>query len=126
MPQSAYVQRIESGVIFGLFTDKGLEGTLAYDRETGINARHRAGIHAVYIRKALRGKGGIDLLIKAAVERARADGVVQLELAVVESNDRAYDAYVRNGFGRFAVVPRAILHKAQYLDEILLIRRLDG
>lgn len=126
MPQSAYVKRIESGVLYGLFTDNGLEGTLAYDRDDGFNARHRAGIHAVYIRKTLRGKGGIDLLIRAAVELAQTDGVVQLELGVTETNTRAYDAYVRNGFGRYAVIPRAILFKGRYLDEIQLIRKLDG
>ncbi len=125
LPQSAYVRRIEDGVLFGLFTDKGLEGLLAYDRETGENALHRAGIHAVYIRKKLRGQGGLELLLRAAVERARADGVVQLELAVAETNSRAHDAYARNGFVRYAVTPRAMLFKGRFLDEILLIRRLD-
>ncbi len=125
LPRSAYVARIESGVIFGLFVEGRLEGMLALDPETGGNARHRAGIHAVYIRKTLRGKGGIDLLLRAAVDRARELGIAQLELAVVETNTRAQDAYVRNGFARFGVTPRAILFKGRYLDEILLIRRLD-
>lgn len=125
LPQSAYIKRIEDGVLFGLFTENGLEGTLAYDRENGLNARHRAGIHAVYIRKKLRGRGGLEMLLRAAVERARADGVVQLELSVVETNARAHDAYARNGFVRYAVSPRAILFKGRFLDEILLIRRLD-
>jgi ribosomal protein S18 acetylase RimI-like enzyme len=126
LPQAAYVARIEDGVIFGLFTEKGLDGILAYDRLKGGHERHRAGIHAVYVRKPLRGKGGADLLLSACVERARADGVVQLELAVAETNTRAQDFYARHGFARYAVSPRALLVKNRYLDELHLIRRLDA
>ncbi|MBI1415670.1 MAG: GNAT family N-acetyltransferase [Limimaricola sp.] len=125
LPESAYVQRIEGSVIFGLFTDKGLEGILAYDRERGGNCRHRAGLHAIYVRKGLRGKGGADMLMQAAIARARADGVVQLELSVSETNARAYDFYWRHGFVRYAVSPRALLVKDRYLDELNLCKRLD-
>lgn len=124
--QADYIRRIEDGVIFGLFTEKGLGGLLAYDREKGGNARHRAGIHAVYLRKDLRGRGAIDQLIAAAVEQARRDGVTQLELAISESNARAGAAYARNGFVRYAVTPRALLVDGRYLDEIHMIRRLDS
>jgi GNAT superfamily N-acetyltransferase len=125
LPESAYAARIEDGVIFGLWTDAGLQGTLAYDREKGGNARHRAGIHAVYVRDAMRGRGGIDSLIAAAVDLAGNDGVTQLEMAVVETNERALGAYLRNGFVRFAVTPRAVLYDGRHLDEVHLMRRLD-
>ena len=126
LPQSAYIRRIEEGVIFGLFTAKGLEGLMAYDRETGGNARHRASLHAVYIRKALRGSGAADLLLDAAVARAEADRVVQLELSVAEDNARALAFYTGRGFSRIGVVPRALEVGGRFVDEILLMRRLDG
>lgn len=125
LPESRYIQRLENGVVFGLWTEKGLEGLLAYDREDGHNARHRASLHAVYVRKRLRGKGAVDLLIEAAIAQGRADGLAQIELSVAETNTRAYDAYARHGFVRFGVIPRALLVKGRYVDEIQLIRRLD-
>ena len=125
-PQRAYIARIEDGVIFGLFTAKGLEGTLSYDRRKGGNDRHRAGIHTVYLREALRGSGAAKLMLDAAIDRARADGVAQIELAVIEDNPRAAAFYARNGFVRYAVTPRALLVDGRYRDQVDLIRRLDG
>ncbi|GGL63380.1 GNAT family N-acetyltransferase [Wenxinia marina] len=125
LPLSAYVRRIEDGVIFGLWTDRGLEGLLAYDRDKGGNARHRASLHAVYVRDTLRGQGAGEALLDAAVERATADGVRQLELTVAEDNDGAIAFYARHGFEEYARLPRALYVDGAFVDEIAMVRRLD-
>ncbi len=117
LPESAYVARIEDGVIFGLFTEAGLEGIMAYDREKGGNARHRAGVHAVYVRESLRGTGAADLLMQALIDRAKADCLRQIELSVSESGQRAYQFYLRHGFVRIGETPRALLVNGRFLDE---------
>ncbi len=122
----AFTCRIESGVLFGLFAQETLQGTLAYDREAGGNARHRAGIHAVYLRPEIRGQGGIDRLLRAAIAQARQEGVIQLELAVAHTSLGAIRAYRRNGFVQFATTPRAILSDGVFHDELHMILRLEG
>lgn len=126
LPLSRYVARIEGCVVFGLFTEAGLEGILAYDREGGGNARHRAAIQSVYVRGHLRGTGAVDALLKAAIAQGRAEGVVQLELSVAVGNTAAIAAYARHGFERVAVWPRALCHGGRYEDEALMILRLEG
>lgn len=126
MPNSAFVERIRSGVVFGLFTDKGLEGLLAYEREKGGNTRHRASLYTIYVRKSLRGSAAADMLMEAAIAQARADKVVQLELLVSETNSRAQAFYRRHGFEPYAVIPRALCVKGQYVDEVCMVLNLDA
>ena len=126
LPLEAYAARIESCVLFGLWTDAGLQGTLAYDREAGGNARHRAGIHAVYVRAALRGSGAIDALMQAAIAQARVDGLAQLELTVSADNAPAVAAYARLGFVQVAVWPRALCVAGRFVDEVVMVLALDG
>ncbi|SMY08014.1 GNAT family N-acetyltransferase [Flavimaricola marinus] len=123
-PLSAYVDRIESAVIFGLFTDKGLEGLLAYTRETG-NAAHRAALNAAYVRETRRGSGAFAAMLEAALDQARADGVAQVELMVSVENAAAKAAYARAGFEVAAIWPRALCVEGRYVDEALMIRRMD-
>lgn len=125
LPLDHYEQRIDRAVLIGLFKGADLVGTLAYDREMGGNARHRVGIHAVYIDASVRGQGGIDLLVSAAVDQGMRDGVLQLELSVSETNKRAFAAYVRLRFEQTGVTPRASLIDGRFLDEIQMVRRLD-
>ncbi|MDG1116502.1 MAG: GNAT family N-acetyltransferase [Flavimaricola sp.] len=137
-PIEHYLSRIDDGGIFGLFVDELLQGILAYDRETGGNARHRASLHAAYVRPPLRGKGAIDALVGAVVARGRSDGLAQLELTVAADHPAAEAAYRRCGFVPVARFPRAMVRSgvepemggqaAQdgYVDEILMILALDG
>ncbi|SHI61947.1 GNAT family N-acetyltransferase [Wenxinia saemankumensis] len=124
-PNGAFVARLEQGTVFGLWTGRGLEGTLAYAREAGGNTRHRATITTLYLRERLRGQGGAEALMEAAIARARADGVAQLELTVAEGNAVARRFYARSGFEEVARLPRALRVAGRDMDEILLILRLD-
>ncbi len=124
LPLSHYIDRIEGGLLLGLWADEGLQGILAYDRDMGGNALHRAALHAVYLRPAVRGTGAFDRLIAAAVAQARADGVTQLELAVSQGNTRARNAYARLGFAQYGMTPRALRIDGRYVDEILMMRQI--
>lgn len=125
LPLSAYVARIEDGTVFGLFTPRGLEGLLAYDREKGGHARHRASLHAAYVREGLRGTGAVDALIAAVLDRARADALTQIELTVSEDNAPARAVCRRHGFVETGVLPRALCIDGAFLDEVAMVLRLD-
>lgn len=124
-PLTDYVARIEGSVIFGLFAQNDLAGLLAYTQETG-NGAHRAALNAVYVRQKLRGRGATDALVEAAIEQARADGVVQLELSVSVENAAAMAAYARSGFVAAAHWPRALAIEGRFVDEALMILVLDS
>ena|GEM_PF-4875365 len=120
--------------IFGLFLDGLLQGILAYDREAGGNARHRASLHAAHVRPPLRGKGAIDALVNAVVARGRSDALAQLELTVAADHPAAEAAYRHCGFVPVARLPRAMVRltgqgtaaEGGYVDEVLMVLPLDG
>jgi RimJ/RimL family protein N-acetyltransferase len=124
MPLSAYAERIENGILFGLFTDNTLNGILAYTRESG-NAAHRAALNAAYVRETSRGNGAFKALLAAALAQAQTDGVAQIELSVSVENAPAIAAYARAGFERVAVLPRALGFAGRYVDEAVMVLRLD-
>ncbi|MGZ9811858.1 N-acetyltransferase family protein [Pseudoroseicyclus sp. H15] len=124
-PHAAFAERLEQASVFGLFTTHGLEGLMCLGRERGSNTRHRATITQVYLRESLRGQGGAAMMLDALVEEARATGILQLELTVAEGNRVAHDFYLRHGFARIGVVPRALRIDGAFVDEIQLMRRLD-
>ena len=124
-PLSAYIRRMEDGVIFGAFTDRGLEGLIAYDRLTGAQSSHRAEIHQVYLRARLRGTGLAEEMLAKVVQQARVDGVLQLELVVAATNTHAHSFYANRGFVRTGVIPRALKIDETFVDEICMVRRLD-
>lgn len=125
LPLAAYVEQIEKKVVFGLFTGKGLEGIMAYRRGTGGNERHRAGVHATYIRQTLRRRGAGRTMFAAVRRQARGDGVVQITLSLSAQNIAARQFWEHLGFAHYATTPRGFCVNGNYLDELHMIRRLD-
>lgn len=125
LPLAAYIDQIEKKVIFGLFTGKGLEGIMAYRRGTGGNERHRAEVHATYIRQTLRRRGAGRTMFAAVRRQARGDGVVQITLSLSAQNTAARSFWEHLGFAHYATTPRGFCVDGIYFDELHMIRRLD-
>jgi ribosomal protein S18 acetylase RimI-like enzyme len=124
-PLSVFAARTRQSVVMGAFDGEVLVGLAVLDREKGGNTRHRALVTAVYVRPAARGKGVTAAMMEAIAAHAAAEGVLQLELHVLVTNETAIRAYEAAGFGRAGLSPRAILWHGQFFDEMLMIRRLD-
>ena len=63
-----------------------------------------------------------ECMIRAAEEK---EGVLQLELEVIEGNDRAMALYKKMGFRKYGVRPDAIrLKDGTMLSETLMLRKL--
>ncbi len=100
-----------------------LMGIVAFVRAQGLKNRHNADIFAMYVAPEARGKGYGRALIEALIARARAiDGVEQLALAVVVTNDAARALYLALGFTVYGVRRQALkLPEGRYLDEELMV-----
>ena len=113
----------------GSFTLGAFEGTLigvvTVLRGEGTKERHRATVVGMYVAREARGRGvGRALLEEARARAARIDGVEQLHLALVTTNEAARRLYRALGFVPYGVEPRALKFGERYWDEELMVLRL--
>ena len=89
-----------------------------------LRVRHRCGMGiALYEKFCNVGLGRI--LIENVIEVAKNIGYEQMELEVVEGNDRAKHVYESLGFKEFGVRPHALKYKdGTYANEILMVKFL--
>lgn len=86
--------------------------------------RHRAEI-AIAVRKSCWGLGLGSALLNRVLTLAKALGYEQLELEVIDGNDRALRLYERLGFVQTGRTPRAFRYDdGSYRDEIQMVLRL--
>jgi ribosomal protein S18 acetylase RimI-like enzyme len=121
-----FAARIADSWVAGAFDGGDLVGVAALDRERGTNVRHRAAITAVYVTPAARRRGHAGALLDRLAAEAAAQGIVQLELHVAAENGAAIALYERAGFQNHGLIPRALLVQGRFIDERVMIRRLDG
>lgn len=86
--------------------------------------RHRCGMGIALYQKFC-GLGLGRIMIKTVVDVAKELGYEQMELEVVEGNDRARHLYENLGFVPFGVRPHALKYKdGHYADETLMVKKL--
>ena len=89
-----------------------------------VKTRHRATI-SIALRRAYWGQGIPGPMIEEMEAFARGRGVMQLELAYAQGNDRARRLYDRLGFVETGRGPDAIrLRDGTLLDEIFMVKKL--
>ncbi len=125
-PLESFAERLRAGYVFGAFLHDALVAITAYDREKGGNLRHRGWVTAVYVQPAARGSGMAGRLLAAVTEKARADGVSQLELHVATDNLPALRTYRKAGFAEYGTVPRALFSRGRFIDEVHMALALDS
>ena len=86
---------------------------------------HRGLLYGMYVRESARGAGLADRLVEVILEHARLK-VRTLLLTVVDDNARARGLYERHGFVAYGLETRAVREGAAYLDEVLMLKHLDG
>ncbi len=112
--------------VFGAFVEAQAIGLMGLIPETKSRMNHRAGIGMVWVDPNHRGQGAADALLEACLKEARRMGAIQLELAVNAENARAVRFYERHGFEAFGRLPRGFRTSEGFVDDLMMVRKLDA
>ena len=126
--EAAFIRRQEddpNALMLGAFLSGRLIGIASFaPRASVCRARHRAEL-GVMIQKSCWGKGIGTAMLEALLERIKNTPYEQLELEVVEGNERAIRLYERFGFIEFARHPRKLKYRdGTYADIIMMMLKL--
>ena len=114
------------GAFEGVAGAEALIGIAGFRRHRGRKERHKGDIWGMYVAPEGRGRGVGRALLEELVGRARAlPDLEQIHLAVVATNVAAGHLYRALGFARYGTEPRALRLGDRYLDEELMVLRLE-
>jgi ribosomal protein S18 acetylase RimI-like enzyme len=116
-------RRLAEQFVAGAFVDGALAGIAGFSRFAGRKLCHKGLLWGMYVRAEAQGAGVGSALVEAVLRHAR--GEVQLvQLTVMDHNPRARRLYERHGFLEYGREPAAVRVGGEYLDEILMMKRL--
>jgi GNAT superfamily N-acetyltransferase len=117
--------RLEADAVFGAYCDGALRGLAGLEIPQARNKRHKGTLFGVYVCPDRRRAGLGTTLVSRVIEHARSR-VEQLHAAVVVTAEPARALYRKLGFEPYGLEPRALKVGQEYLDQELLVLRLDG
>jgi len=116
--------------VVGAFLGERLVGTAGFFRNKGLKERHKARIWGVYVAREARGKRAGQDMLRMLLERAsKIEGIEQIMLSVVTTQDAAIKLYRSLGFESFGCERRALKIGDRYLDEenmVLFVKRPES
>ncbi|WP_413376750.1 N-acetyltransferase family protein [Paenibacillus taichungensis] len=122
LPMSEVQERIHTepdDYILGAYTEEGiLAGTMGFKREQGLKLRHKGYIWGVYVSPSYRGCGLASRLLREVLDRGRQlEGIEQINLSVVTTNESARRLYERYGFETYGIERNALVVQGKAYDE---------
>jgi len=120
---SEWFYQLEMGdkVVLGCFYKEKLVGLANIDRDKSARKRSlHVGILGISVEKEFRGEGVGYELGKVIIEEARKKigGLKILTLDVFSINNNAQNLYQKLGFKTVGHLPKTILYRGQYIDQI--------
>ena len=104
--------------ILGCFADGKLIGMVGFARSDGPKEQHKGLIWGMYVASEMQGRGLGKALLSEAIDRARTlDGLEQVVLSVVTSNEQARSLYRSMGFEAYGLQKRVLFVNGEYYDE---------
>ncbi|MCF2946415.1 GNAT family N-acetyltransferase [Paenibacillus tarimensis] len=124
-PISEVVKRIQNesdNYILMAFTERDqAAGMVGFRREQGIKLKHKGMIWGVYVSPEYRGKGIAKELLKEVINRGKEiEGLKQINLGAVTTNQAAIDLYKKLGFETYGIEKNALEYRDQGYDEKLM------
>lgn len=111
----------------GAFNNDGeLVGTVGFKRDTFLKVRHKGLIFRMYVSEKAKGYGLGRQLLQALIERAKqGEGLRQIYLTVISSNQRAINLYLSEGFELYSREKESIkMAENEFVDEDSMIKYL--
>jgi ribosomal protein S18 acetylase RimI-like enzyme len=104
--------------MFGAFDEERLIGITGFNRMARKRASHRGEIVQVYVDANYRGQNIGERLVRHALDYAfHLDGIEQVQLSVIASNQAAIKLYEKLGFKSFGVQSHYFKVEDSYLDQ---------
>ncbi len=112
----------KNNYIFGAFTvNNQLVGIMGFRREQRKKLKHKGSIWGVYVSKDHRRKGIAKELLNELLNRTKEmEGLKQINLCVVTSNNAAIELYKKFGFQSYGVEKNALVYNDHGYDEELM------
>lgn len=108
--------------IYGAFEENRLIGICGFVQETKSKTKHNGEITQMYIDPVFSGRGIGSSLLRASIDRAFSDNVIeQIRLTVIASNDRAVDLYKKMGFERYGILENYYKKENTYWTETFMV-----
>lgn len=109
----------EDNYIVGAFTESDeLVGMLGFKRETSIKTKHKAFLWGMYVKAEYRQQGiGRGLIHEVLCRGKELEGLEQINLSVVTSNQGARDLYSKMGFEVYGLEQNALNYHGKRYDE---------
>lgn len=112
--------------ILGAFTEmEELIGMVGFWREQSLKMKHKGNIWGMYVSSNFRSQGLGKRLIQELINRTKMiDGLEQINLCVVTSNQSARNLYISIGFEIYGLEKCALKHNGQEFDEEFMTYRI--
>lgn len=128
-PLELVIERISPSrdkFVMGALDELGsLEGIVALVRENGVKTSHKANLYGMYVSEKRRGNGIGRILLRDLIKKAKEiDGLEQIKLSVVSTNEPARKLYRSVGFETYGLERNALKFDGEYFDEDLMVLRL--
>lgn len=94
------------------------------DIQSGIRTSKHVGTMGISIAKGYRDEGIGTALIEQLVLLAKEIQIRMIELYVFANNEKAQHVYRKIGFEDVGRIPERVLYKGEYLDEIIMVKKL--
>src|SRR5690349_19766536 len=105
-------------VMFGVFDGERLIGITGFNRMARKRASHRGELVQVFVEPGYRGQNIGEKLLRHVLDYAFAlDGIEQVQLSVIASNQTAIKLYEKLGFQSFGVQPKYFKVGDSYMDQ---------
>ncbi|GKV56646.1 GNAT family N-acetyltransferase [Sporosarcina sp. NCCP-2222] len=109
--------------VLGAFDETdSLVGIVTFMRDNNLKTSHKGNIFGMYVAPEARGQGVGKALLVELIRRAKScEGLEQIHLTVVSTNESAKRLYKSLGFEVYGVERNALKFKGQYFDEDLMV-----
>lgn len=106
----------------GAFINAELVGSVSVERDMREKLKHKALLFRMFVHASAAGKGvGRALVKEALMEAKRVEGLKQLYLTVLDTNERARDLYASFGFAAFAYEPESVKINSAFVGELQMV-----